>query len=100
MKSNITELSSRPQAVPEINVGLPCQHENPRLWFSNLSVELKLAKVYCRRCPRRQPCLAGALERAEPTGVWGGEIFERGRIIESKRPPGRPRKATFGGDQR
>ena len=23
-------------------------------------------------------CLAGAIERAEPWGVWGGEIFERG----------------------
>jgi WhiB family redox-sensing transcriptional regulator len=99
MKSNVVELSSRPRAVPGINIGLPCQHENPRLWFSNLSAELKLAQAYCRGCPRRQSCLAGALERAETTGVWGGEIFDHGRIIESKRPPGRPRKATFGGDQ-
>jgi WhiB family transcriptional regulator, redox-sensing transcriptional regulator len=86
--------------VPVISLRLPCQHENPRLWFSNLSSELNLAKAYCRGCASRQPCLAGALERAEPTGVWGGEIFEHGRIIESKRPRGRPRKATFRGDQR
>ncbi len=100
MKSTVSELSSRPKAVPGINIGLPCQHENPRLWFSNRSGEVKLAKVYCRGCPSRQPCLADALERTEPTGIWGGEILEHGRIIESKRPRGRPRKATFGGDQR
>jgi WhiB family transcriptional regulator, redox-sensing transcriptional regulator len=49
--------------------------------------------------PRRQPWLAGALERAQPTGVWGGEIFRHGRIIETKRRRGRPHQATFGGDQ-
>jgi WhiB family redox-sensing transcriptional regulator len=54
--------------------------------------ELNLAKSYCQGCRRRQTCLAGALERAEPAGVWGGEIFEQGRIIETKRPRGRPRK--------
>lgn len=46
-----------------------------------------------------QPADLGTLERAEPTGVWGGEILEHGRIIDSKRPIGRPRKATLGGDQ-
>ena len=37
-------------------------------------------------------CLAGALDRAEPWGVWGGEIFDRGVVIARKRPRGRPRK--------
>ena len=37
-------------------------------------------------------CLAGALDRGEPWGVWGGEIFERGVVIPRKRPRGRPRK--------
>jgi WhiB family redox-sensing transcriptional regulator len=71
---------------------LPCQKHDPALWFSNAPVELNLAKAYCRGCRNRQPCLAGAVERGEPTGVWGGEIFEQGRIIEFKRPRGRPRK--------
>jgi WhiB family redox-sensing transcriptional regulator len=97
-KGTVTELSRRPKALPEMNVGLPYQHENPCLSFSNLSAELKLPKVFCRACPRRQRSLAGALERAEPT--WGGETLEHGRIIESNRRRGRPRKATFGGDQR
>lgn len=71
---------------------LPCQRENPRLWFSERPAELNLAKAYCRTCPGRAPCLAGAVERAEPHGVWGGEIFERGEIIAEKRPRGRPPK--------
>ena len=27
-----------------------------------------------------------AVQRREPHGVWGGEIFDRGRIIAEKRP--------------
>src|SRR5579875_3538069 len=36
---------------------------------------------------------AGAVERREPWGVWGGELFLRGEIVPRKRPRGRPRKA-------
>ena len=43
-----------------------------------------------RQCPLRTACLAGVLERAEPCGVWGGEIFHQGAIIARKRPRGRP----------
>ena len=69
---------------------LPCRRKNPRLWFSDLPAELQRAKAYCRPCPVRLPCLAGAVERHEPHGVWGGEIFDRGEIITEKRPRGRP----------
>ena len=37
-------------------------------------------------------CLEGALERREPWGVWGGEIFDAGHVIARKRARGRPRK--------
>ncbi|ETB43977.1 transcriptional regulator, partial [Mycobacterium avium subsp. paratuberculosis 11-1786] len=30
--------------------------------------------------------------RAEPWGVWGGEILDRGAVLGFKRPRGRPRK--------
>ena len=70
---------------------LPCRRENSRLWFSDLPADLELAKAYCRPCPMRRVCLAGALERHEPHGVWGGEIFTHGAIITQKRPRGRPR---------
>ena len=70
---------------------LPCR-ENSQLWFSDLPADLELAKASCRQCPLRGPCLAGAVERAEACGVWGGEIFERGVIIVQKRRRGLPGK--------
>ena len=63
---------------------LPCRRENPRLWFSDLPADLELANAYCQPCPMRRVCLAGAVERHEPHGVWGGEIFTRGAIIPEK----------------
>jgi WhiB family transcriptional regulator, redox-sensing transcriptional regulator len=79
------------------STGVPCQQEDPALWFSNVPAELNLAKSYCRGCRNRQSCLAGAIERSESAGVWGGEIFERGQIIALKRPRGRPRKSSVAG---
>ena len=69
---------------------LPCQRGRGELWFSELPAELEQAKAYCQQCPLRAACLAGAVERAEPCGVWGGEIFHRGAILARKRPRGRP----------
>jgi WhiB family redox-sensing transcriptional regulator len=74
-------------------VGLPCQVRDPDLWFAEVPADLELAKSFCDGCPARQACLVGALERREPCGVWGGEIFERGTIIARKRARGRPRNA-------
>jgi WhiB family redox-sensing transcriptional regulator len=39
----------------------------------------------------RGSCLSGAVERREPFGVWGGEIFDRGSITAQKKARGRPR---------
>ena len=71
---------------------LPCRVEDPELWFAERPAQLEQAKAYCAECPVRAACLAGALDRGEPWGVWGGEIFERGVVIARKRPRGRPRK--------
>lgn len=54
--------------------------------------DLERAKTLCTSCPVRRQCLAAALERAEPWGVWGGEIIDRGSVLSFKRPRGRPRK--------
>jgi WhiB family redox-sensing transcriptional regulator len=81
-------LDATPSAGPE----LPCQANNPDLWFADAPTELERAKALCVDCPVRAQCLVGALARHEPWGVWGGEIFERGNVIERKRPRGRPRK--------
>ncbi len=70
---------------------LPCT-DDPDLFFAESPEDVECAKVLCRGCPARMACLAGALERREPWGVWGGELFLRGEIVPRKRPRGRPRK--------
>ena len=56
--------------------------------------DIKAAKALCGECPVRAKCLAGALSRQEPVGVWGGELFEDGVVIQAKRKAGRPRIAA------
>lgn len=71
---------------------LPCRVQDPDLWFAETPDQLNQAKQFCSGCPVRLACLAGAIARREPWGVWGGEIFEHGAVIARKRPRGRPRK--------
>ena len=79
-------------AAPRAGLELPCRSGDADLWFAESPAELERAKALCGGCPVRVACLAGALQREEPWGVWGGEIFERGAVIARKRPRGRPRK--------
>lgn len=62
------------------------------LFFSDDDYDLARAKAVCRRCGLRETCLAGALGREEPYGVWGGTLVIDGVAIEVKRKRGRPRK--------
>ncbi|THV24464.1 WhiB family transcriptional regulator [Glycomyces paridis] len=71
---------------------LACREYDADLWFSEQPTELEFAKSLCGDCPVRLECLTGALDRHEPWGVWGGEIFEKGNVVARKRPRGRPRK--------
>lgn len=79
-------------------VDLPCRLADEDLWFSDLPADLERAKLLCGDCPVRRACLAGALERREYCGVWGGEIFDRGAVIARKKPRGRPSKADLARD--
>lgn len=79
-------------AAPAADVPLPCRTEDADLWFAERPDQLGRAQALCRECPIRRQCLAGALNRREPWGVWGGEIFERGRVVPFKRGRGRPAK--------
>ena len=72
---------------------LPCR-DDPELFFAESPDDVEFAKSLCRGCAARIACLAGAVERREPWGVWGGELFLRGEVVPYKRPRGRPRKAT------
>ncbi|HET6166638.1 MAG TPA: WhiB family transcriptional regulator [Marmoricola sp.] len=71
---------------------LPCRANDAELFFAESPSDVELAKALCLACPVRLECLAGALERREPWGVWGGELFLQGVVIPRKRPRGRPRK--------
>lgn len=75
-------------------VELPCRSD-PDLFFAEKPEDVRRARALCRRCPLRPGCLAGALQRGEPCGVWGGELLLRGVVIPAKRPRGRPRKASM-----
>ncbi len=81
-----------------LDTELPCRQYDPDLWFADTPADLEVAKTLCGTCPLKVECLAGAIERAEPWGVWGGEIFERGAIVARKRPRGRPRKEDLARD--
>jgi WhiB family transcriptional regulator, redox-sensing transcriptional regulator len=71
---------------------LPCRSTDPELFFAESPVDVEAAKEVCAQCPIREACLAGALERKEPWGVWGGELLVQGIVVARKRPRGRPRK--------
>jgi WhiB family redox-sensing transcriptional regulator len=94
-----TALGTLLDAAPRAGLDLPCRSGEADLWFAESPAELERAKALCGPCPVRAACLAGALEREEPWGVWGGEIFERGAVVPRKRPRGRPSKADLARDR-
>ena len=78
-------------ASPVYGQELPCHFVDPELFFAEGAQQLEEAKSICCTCPLQRACLDGAISRREPVGVWGGQIFDDGRIIAAKRLPGRPR---------
>ena len=95
----VTGVGTLLDAAPAAGLDLPCRSGDADLWFAEAPAELEKAKAQCGHCPIRAECLAGALAREEPWGVWGGEIFERGAVIPRKRPRGRPRKVDLERDR-
>jgi WhiB family transcriptional regulator, redox-sensing transcriptional regulator len=78
------------QDITGLRLDLPCTAA-PELFFAESPQDVEQAKAMCRGCQARLACLAGALDRREPWGVWGGELLLRGAIVPRKRPRGRPR---------
>ncbi len=73
--------------------------ETATLFFSEELRDIAAAKRICAECPVLAPCLEGALERREPWGVWGGQLFMSGRVVAHKRRRGRPPKHPRPEDQ-
>ena len=81
------------QAFDELVASMiPCREYDPELWFAESTAQVEQAKALCQECPLRQGCLEGAIQREEPWGVWGGEVFIAGVVVPRKRGRGRPRK--------
>jgi WhiB family redox-sensing transcriptional regulator len=85
--------SHRGTPEPVATIGeLPCRTNDIDLWFAEHPTAIEQAKALCAECPIKSLCLAGARERKETAGVWGGQLFVNGVVVARKRPRGRPRK--------
>ncbi len=69
------------------------------VFFSEELQDIAQAKTVCADCPVIAPCLEGAIERREPWGVWGGQLFMNGKVLMVKRRRGRPPKTPRPEDQ-
>ena len=89
----LTQILDLHEASVNTGDGIPCRENEAELWFADTPEGVEFAKSLCGTCPVRGACLSGALDRREPWGVWGGELFVQGAIVARKRPRGRPRKS-------
>ena len=87
-----------PEFVVPVITGAPCSglidvfFPSPSLKAVERNALVDRAKVICSGCEHIDVCLAGAFERDEVDGVWGGELFREGRVVPAYIGPGRPRK--------
>lgn len=66
---------------------VPCRGKTA-VMFDDSELGVARAKQICAGCPMeaKVACLAGALERREPAGVWGGaSTVDRRRIRRARR---------------
>ena len=70
-----------------MRVGVPTD-----VFFSDHLGDIAEAKRICADCPVILECLEAAIARHEPWGVWGGQIFRKGKLIANKQRRGRPSK--------
>lgn len=69
------------------------------VFFSEELQDIATAKRICAECPVMAECLEGAIQRREPSGVWGGQLFMNGKVLMVKRRRGRPPKVARPEDQ-
>lgn len=61
------------------------------IFFSEDNETIDAAKKFCLECQMQYQCLEGAITRGEDYGVWGGQLFIKGKIVAKKRQRGRPK---------
>jgi WhiB family transcriptional regulator, redox-sensing transcriptional regulator len=90
--TDLTDLTELDEEIDRLGAAVPCRTYDPEVFFAETPADVEYAKALCQTCPVRRACLAGAKDRREPWGVWGGELFVQGVVVPRKRPRGRPRK--------
>lgn len=88
----LTDLLNLQEGAAEGGEQIPCREYDAELWFAERPDDVEFAKTLCGLCPVRLQCLASALDRQEPWGVWGGQLLVSGAVVARKRPRGRPRR--------
>jgi len=86
MTANLASHSRRASyETPDLD-GAACRGHDPEVWFDEAA---RFAKRVCNGyedvpgCPVRAACLAGALERREEYGVFGGlDAMERKALLK------------------
>lgn len=78
---NTLRLSERPEWMRSAL----CAQADPDRWFPVQGGDMSLAKWICARCDVRAQCLAYALARDEPFGIWGGLSAKQRRHLARTR---------------
>lgn len=83
---------TRPPSIPaappfRTDPTLACRTGNADLWFpdSNARGAAKAAKKLCRACPRRDECLAWAVETRQADGIYGAMTATERLNLQSRR---------------
>jgi hypothetical protein len=75
---------------PQVRELAACSDETgswTEVFFSEDLYDIARAKHLCGTCPVKARCYDEALDRREPWGVWGGELFLNGKVLAAKRRP-------------
>jgi WhiB family redox-sensing transcriptional regulator len=63
-----------------------CKKNMQDAFFSKGAANVERAKQVCANCPVRTECLAEALDKQIPWGVWGGMSERERRALLRRRP--------------
>lgn len=69
---------------------------DPDWWYPTRGEDAYRAKSVCNTCPHQIECLAGALERRETYGIWGGRSENERRRIRRDISRGVPLEQAAG----
>ena len=86
----LTATDSSTWALDEWRGNASCRNADPGLFFPVGTTgpavsQIEEAKIVCRACPVREPCLEFALATNQDSGVWGAASEEERRLLRQQR---------------